>query len=231
MPVDVSLDHSVDPLGATSSAAFAPSAAINTADALTAAQVTQAMELGAKVADTNIEAGTDLFLLGDLGRGSTAVAATVISIIIDVEPLKCVGRGSGIEDEAWMRKMSAVRDARRRAVPHRRDSHELLRICGGADFAAAVGFLLRACERRIPVILDGVVGAAVALLTHQLNPEAHRSWQVARNSDEPAQKIAINALGLRPILELTLPFGEGIGALLALAVLQGAATLAEADRN
>ncbi|SOD74404.1 nicotinate-nucleotide-dimethylbenzimidazole phosphoribosyltransferase [Jatrophihabitans sp. GAS493] len=189
-------------------------------DALDADQTRRALQLGADIADAEIEAGTDLLLLGDVGRGSTAVAAVIVSVLAGAEPLKCIGRGSGVDDEGWMRKMTVVRDARLRAWPQRHEPAELLRVTGGADFAAMTGFLHRAAARRTPVLLDGLVSAAAGMLVQRADPVAVQWFHAAQRSSEAGHALALTRLGLTPILELGLATGQGAGALLAFELLQ-----------
>jgi nicotinate-nucleotide--dimethylbenzimidazole phosphoribosyltransferase len=109
---------------------LAASARIDIEDALSEAVVTAALAAGRDCADDEIDAGADLLIVAGIGAGATTAAATLISLLSSIEPTRCVGRGSGIDDAAWMRKASAVRDARLRARPHRADPVELLRVAG-----------------------------------------------------------------------------------------------------
>jgi nicotinate-nucleotide--dimethylbenzimidazole phosphoribosyltransferase len=139
--------------------------------------------------------------------------------------VKVIGRGGGIDDETWMRKTTAVRDARLRAWKQRPDPLALLSVAGGTDVAAMVGFLLRAASRRTPVLLDGVVATAAALVAQDLQARCVRWWRVAQRTSEPAQAVALRRLGLEPILDLGVQAGDGTGGLLALPVLRAAARL------
>lgn len=201
---------------------------IDTTNALTADEAEQALQAGIRVADEEIDAGAELLIAGDLGIGNTTPASTLISVLTDTEPVKVVGRGSGIGDAGWIRKCAAIRDARRRAWPHRDDPAQLLSIAGGADLAAITGFLLQAANRRTPVLLDGLVVSAAALTAQLGNPRVVRWFQAAHLSAEPAHDLALRRLGLTPVLDLGMRLGEGTGALVALPILRAATrTLAE----
>jgi nicotinate-nucleotide--dimethylbenzimidazole phosphoribosyltransferase len=146
-----------------------------------------------------------------------------------------VGRGSGIDDVTWMRKLTAIRDALRRTRPFAADPLTLLAVGGGADVAALTGFLVQAAVRRTPVLLDGVVCSAAALLAAAIAPNAMDWWLAGHLSPEPAHRIALDRLGLIPVLDLGVRLGGGVGALTALPLLRAAvlactemATLAEA---
>lgn len=201
---------------------------IDTEDALTANEAERAIEAGIRVADEEIDAGVELLIAGDLGIGNTTPASVLVSVLTDTEPIKVVGRGTGIDDAGWIRKCAAIRDARRRAWPHRDDLSRLLAIAGGADLAAMTGFLLQAANRRTPVLLDGLVVSAAALTAQLGNPRVVRWFQAAHLSAEPAHDLALRRLGLTPMLDLGMRLGEGTGALVALPILRAATrTLAE----
>lgn len=193
---------------------------IDVEDALTDAEVRAAVASGRAVADEEVDTGADLLVGGDLGIGNTTVAAVLVSVVTGAEPVAVIGRGTGIDDNAWMRKAAAVRDARRRAAAVVHDPLALLRTAGGADIAAMAGFLAQAAQRRTPVVLDGLPVTAAALLAEELAPGSSQWWVAGHRSAEPAHDLALAHLGLDPILDLGLRLGEGTGAVLALPVLQ-----------
>jgi nicotinate-nucleotide--dimethylbenzimidazole phosphoribosyltransferase len=196
---------------------------IDREDALAPDEVLAAIDAGVRVADEEIDGGADLLIAGQLGVGATTAAAVLVSVATNTEPVKVVGRGSGIDDETWMRKATAVRDARLRAWTHRATPIDLLASAAGADIAAISGFLIRAASRRTPVLLDGVVVAAAALVAQELQPRCVRWWRVGQRTSEPAQAIALRRLGLEPLVDLRVNTGDGSGALLALPLLRAAA--------
>jgi nicotinate-nucleotide--dimethylbenzimidazole phosphoribosyltransferase len=195
---------------------------IDREDALWHDEVRRALSAGQSVADEEVDSGADLLIAGDMGIGNTTPAAVLISVLSGVEPVATIGRGTGIDDAAWVRKAAAVRDARRRAMPYAADPVELLRVAGSADLAAAAGFLAQAAVRRTPVILDGVVTGATALLARALAPGSEAWWIAGHRGAEPAHSVALDQLGLTPLLDLGLRLGEGSGALVALPLIIGA---------
>ncbi|MEV5973631.1 nicotinate-nucleotide--dimethylbenzimidazole phosphoribosyltransferase [Streptomyces sp. NPDC051921] len=200
---------------------------IDVEDALTADEARAALELGIAVADEEADSGTDLVVLGDLSVGGTTPASTLIAALCGTDASVVTGRGgAGIDDLAWMRKCAAVRDALRRARPVLGDQVELLAAVGGADLAATTGFLLQASVRRMPVILDGVVGAACALVAQRAAFRAPDWWLAGQVSGEPAQAKALDRMALNPLLDHGVTVGEGTGALLALPLVRAAAALA-----
>jgi nicotinate-nucleotide--dimethylbenzimidazole phosphoribosyltransferase len=204
------------------------SGSIDREDALTQEQAEQAVAAGRKIADEEIDRGADLLVAGDMGIGNTTPAAVLIAALTGAEPVAVVGRGTGIDDRAWMRKAAAIRDALRRARKVSGDPVALLRTSGGADLAAMAGFLAQAAVRRIPVVLDGMVVSAAAAVADQLAPGARRWWVAGHRSVEPAHTLALDYLQLRPLLELDMRLGEGSGAVVALPlVLMAARVLTE----
>jgi len=191
-------------------------------DALTEDETTAAVDAGRRIADEEVDAGSDLLIAGDMGIGNTTAAAVVIAALTDSEPVAVVGRGTGIDDAGWARKIAAVRDALYRNQGLAFNPLGLLRTCGGADLAAMAGFCAQAAVRRTPVLLDGMVVTAAALVAERLAPGARRWWQAGHRSTEPAHALALAALDLEPILDLRMRLGEGTGATVALPVLRAA---------
>ena len=196
---------------------------IDREDALTEDETVRALAAGRAIADEEIDGGADLLVVGDMGIGNTTPATVLTALLTETEPHTLVGRGTGIDDAGWIRKTRAVRDGARRGRPHLDDPARLVGVVGGADFAAMAGFLARAAERRTPVVLDGVVSGAAALVAERLTPGAKAWWQAGHRSTEPAHTAALAALELTPLLDLGLRLGEGTGALLAVPLLQCAA--------
>ncbi|WP_333618795.1 bifunctional adenosylcobinamide kinase/adenosylcobinamide-phosphate guanylyltransferase, partial [Dietzia sp.] len=151
-------------------------------DALTEKQALAAIAVGRQIADERIDSGADLLIAGDLGIGNTTPAAAIIGAITGTEPVVIVGRGTGIDDNAWMRKAAAVRDGMFRARNFTRRPAELVRAIGGADIAATAGFLAQAATRRTPVLLDGVVVSAAAMVADLLAPGSRAWWQAGHLS-------------------------------------------------
>lgn len=196
------------------------SGVIDWEDALTDAEVTQAMAAGVAIADEEVDRGADLLIAGDMGIGNTTPAAVLVAALTGAEPVAVVGRGTGIDDAGWMRKAAAIRDALRRARPVVGDPVALLRTAGGADIAAMAAFLAQAAARHTPVILDGVVVGAAAMLAEELAPGARQWWVAGHRSVEPAHTLVLEHLELEPILDLGMRLGEGSGAVVALPMVQ-----------
>jgi nicotinate-nucleotide--dimethylbenzimidazole phosphoribosyltransferase len=191
-------------------------------DALSADEAAAAIQAGRQIADEEVDSGADLLIAGDMGIGNTTAATTLIAALTGSEPVAVVGRGTGIDDAGWARKTAAIRDALYRARGLSADPVGLLRVCGGADFAAIAGFCAQAAVRHTPVLLDGVVVTAAALVADRLAPGARQWWQAGHRSTEPAHTLALKQLELEPIIDMRMRLGEGTGAAVALPILRAA---------
>ncbi|MCH9721148.1 MAG: nicotinate-nucleotide--dimethylbenzimidazole phosphoribosyltransferase [Actinomycetia bacterium] len=191
-------------------------------DALSHDDTTAAVAVGRRVADEEVDSGADLLIAGDMGIGNTTAATTLVAALTDTEPVLAVGRGTGIDDAGWSRKTAAVRDALYRAGSVRSDPVALLAVCGGADLAAMAGFCAQAALRRTPLLLDGLVVTAAALVAERMAPGARLWWRAGHRSPEPAHALALSQLGLEPIVDLGLRLGEGTGAAVALPIVRAA---------
>ncbi|WP_407638783.1 nicotinate-nucleotide--dimethylbenzimidazole phosphoribosyltransferase [Allokutzneria albata] len=195
---------------------------IDREDALSAEETAAALRAGREIADEEIDGGADILVAGDMGIGNTTPSAVLIAALTGTEPVAVVGRGTGIDDQGWIRKTAAIRDALRRARKVGADPVGLLRTAGGADIAAMAGFLAQAAARRTPVVLDGVVVGAAAMVAEEMAPGSREWWVAGHRSVEPAHTVVLDHLDLKPILDFGMRLGEGSGALTALPVLSAA---------
>ncbi|WP_067844281.1 nicotinate-nucleotide--dimethylbenzimidazole phosphoribosyltransferase [Nocardia lijiangensis] len=218
---DISVDTETDPVVGKHKVRRS-SGSIDREDALSEAEVQAALAAGRAIADEEIDGGADLLVAGDMGIGNTTPATVLIATLTDTEPIAAVGRGTGVDDAGWCRKVAAIRDAMRRARPVVKDPVDLLRVAAGADLAAMAGFLAQAATRRTPVILDGVVVTAAALVAEDLAAGASAWWLAGHRSTEPAHQLALRQLRMEPLVDLSMRLGEGSGALTALPILRAA---------
>jgi len=170
------------------------------------------------------EASCDLLILGEMGIGNTTPAAAVAAALFGGPAEEWTGRGTGVDDETWSRKVAAIEAARAR-IAHDASPMEILREVGGAELAAIAGAMVEARVRSIPVLLDGfVVTAAVAPLA-VLHPGALDNCLAGHRSPEPGHAMLLDKLGLEPLLDLGMRLGEASGALAALPLVRLAATV------
>jgi nicotinate-nucleotide--dimethylbenzimidazole phosphoribosyltransferase len=166
----------------------------------------------------------DLLIFGEMGIGNTTPAAAVAAALFGGPAEEWTGRGTGVDDETWSRKVAAVEAARAR-IPADASPLEILRQVGGAELAAIAGAMVEARARSIPVLLDGfVVTAAVAPLA-VLQAGALDNCIAGHRSPEPGHSMLLDKLGLEPLLDLGMRLGEASGALAALPLVRLAATV------
>jgi NaMN:DMB phosphoribosyltransferase len=187
---------------------------------------------GWALADQAGEDGRDALVLGACGTGTDAAAAAVLAATSGAEPVAVLPRvlvpGGHYDDAAWMVRCAAVRDALHRIRQEPRGARDILAQIGGADLAVATGALLGAAARRLPVLLDGPVGIAAALVARDLASQV-RHWCLLPDAGNlPLVAQGADVLGLTPVLNLGLGLGEGANALATLPLLRMAIGLAAA---
>ena len=201
---------------------------IHLADALTPPEVHAGSRAGQAVADDEIAAGAQLLISGDMGIGNTTPAAALIAAVLGLPADDVTGRGTGIDDAALAHKRDLIERALSRMgdrVAGTVDPVDLLAGLGSADIAASAGFMARAAERGVPVLLDGVVSVTAGLIAELLAPGAAAWFAAGHRSTEPAQSLALEKLGLAPLLDLGMRLGEGSGAVAAVPLVRSAALL------
>jgi nicotinate-nucleotide--dimethylbenzimidazole phosphoribosyltransferase len=193
--------------------------------AMTVWEAARAVEIGIQVA-TRLAPGSGSLVTGDMGIGNTTASAALVCAFTGADPGAATGRGTGVDDRTWERKVAVVGRASAR-VPEQpstpRAAIEAVAEVGGLEHAALAGFILGAAAHRTPVILDGAIAGAAALVAAALCPAALEFAVAGHVSQEAGHAIALRHLGLRPLLGLDLRLGEGTGALLAWPLVAAAA--------
>jgi nicotinate-nucleotide--dimethylbenzimidazole phosphoribosyltransferase len=190
--------------------------------ALTADEVVAAVEVGISVAGDLIAAGASVLLTGDMGIANTTPAAALIAAFTGAEPAVVTGRGTGIDDVMLAHKTQVIEAALALHRPDPTDGLNVLAKVGGLEHAAIAGFILGGAAARIPVILDGVIAASAALAAAAIAPHSIDACVAGHRSAEPGATVALEHLGLDPLVDLGLRLGEGTGAVLALPILVSA---------
>ncbi|MFI6133164.1 nicotinate-nucleotide--dimethylbenzimidazole phosphoribosyltransferase [Micromonospora sp. NPDC051141] len=190
--------------------------------ALTRDEARAAVETGIRIAGELVDAGAGILLTGDMGIGNTTPAAALVAAFTGVDAAAATGRGTGVDDETYARKVGVVRAALERHTPDPADPLGVLATVGGLEHAALAGLILGAAARRVPVLLDGVIAVSAALAAAAFAPDAVGAMVAGHRSAEPGATVALRHLGLEPLVDLGLRLGEGTGALLALPVVTGA---------
>ena len=192
--------------------------------AMSRSEAERAIVVGIEVADRLVDAGADLVLTGDMGIGNTTPSAALIAAFTGTPTEVVTGRGTGIDDETLARKREIVAGAVVR-VKGMTDPVEMLAELGGLEHAGLAGLVLGAAARGVPVVLDGVIAGAAALVAQRLAPRAIDYCFAGHRSVEPGHVAALGQLGLRPLVDLDLRLGEGTGAALAVPLIQAAARI------
>jgi nicotinate-nucleotide--dimethylbenzimidazole phosphoribosyltransferase len=193
--------------------------------AMSPGEALAAVDVGRRTAREAHARGVRLAAVGEIGIGNTTSAAALVSAFTGASPEETCGRGTGIDDATRARKVQTVRDALALHAPRPDRGMDALAAVGGLEIAAIAGFVLEAAALRLPVVLDGFVTNAAALVAQALEPASVSYMLASHASAEPGARIALAHLGLRPLLSLDLCLGEGTGALLALDLVIAAVSL------
>ena len=194
---------------------------IRTANAMTREEVIDAMNVGAQTAERLIAGGSRSLCTGEVGIGNTTPSAALIAHFAKASAKEVTGRGSGIDDETYWRKLEIVEQLITKTGTTT-DPIDVLAQIGGLEIAALTGYILRATSLQVPVVLDGVITLAAATVAEELKPKTTEFLIAAHSSSEPGSKIALKYLGLNPLLDLDLRLGEGTGALLSIPIIRSA---------
>jgi nicotinate-nucleotide--dimethylbenzimidazole phosphoribosyltransferase len=194
---------------------------IRTSDAMSETVVRAALEVGAQTAERLIAGGSRCLVTGEVGIANTTPSAALIAHFTNSTAEQVTGRGSGIDDETYARKVEIVSQLIE-TTKNEKDPIKTLAQIGGLEIAALTGYILRAASLQIPVVLDGVITLAAATVAQAINPAITQFLIAGHCSSEPGSRIAITHLQLQPILDLELRLGEGTGALLSIPIIRSA---------
>jgi len=190
--------------------------------AMTRAQATQAIEAGIALVEAERERGADLVGTGEMGIGNTTAASALVAALTGVPAESVTGPGTGVDAAGRRRKVEAIRRALAVNRPDPADPVDVLAKVGGFEIAGLVGVILAAAAYRLPVVLDGFIAGAAALVAVRLKPAVQGGLLAAHRSTEPGHAYVLEALGLEPYLDLGMRLGEGTGAALCIALARAA---------
>jgi len=193
--------------------------------AMTRAEALRAVAAGIDLAGSLEADGTDILGIGEMGIGNTTAASAITAVLTGEPPSRVTGRGTGIDDATHRRKVEAVERAIDVNRPDPRDPIGVLASVGGFEIALLVGLIVKAAEARIPVVLDGFITGAAALVAATLGPAIAPRLIAAHRSIEPGHGVILAHLDRRPLLDLDLRLGEGTGAALAMGLIAAAVRL------
>ncbi|WP_322488974.1 nicotinate-nucleotide--dimethylbenzimidazole phosphoribosyltransferase [Chloroflexus sp.] len=195
----------------------------------------QAIAVGITCANEAIDRGVDLLATGEMGIANTTAASAIVAAITGRPAAEVTGRGTGIDDASLARKIAVIERALALHQPNPRDGLDVLAKVGGLEIGGLAGVILGAAARRVPVVIDGFISGAAALIAATLAPAAVNYMIAGHRSVERGHVAVYSQLDLQPLLDLNMRLGEGTGAVLAMSICQAAckvldemATFAEA---
>jgi len=188
-----------------------------------------------ELVEEELTKGIDILGTGDMGIGNTTPSSAIAAAITGADVSKVTGRGTGLDDEGWRRKMQTIEKALDINRPNPKDAIDVLSKVGGFEIGGIAGLILAGARYRIPVVIDGFISGAGALIATSFAPQIKPYLIASHQSAEPGHKRILEHLGLKPLLNLDLRLGEGTGGALgiflveaSLKILNEMATLAEA---
>ncbi|QDP97225.1 nicotinate-nucleotide--dimethylbenzimidazole phosphoribosyltransferase [Microlunatus elymi] len=194
-------------------------------DALTPADAEQAYQAGESIARELLADDAELIIIGDLGIGNTTPAACLIAAALGVGAEQVTGSGTGVRGAELAHKTDVIKAALDRVGDRAADPWQRLIAFGSADLVAAVAVMITTARAGVPILLDGLISVAEAITAEDLAPGTIAWCAAGHRSTEPGQQLALQKLGLRPILDASMRLGEGSGALAAVPLLRSAALL------
>jgi nicotinate-nucleotide--dimethylbenzimidazole phosphoribosyltransferase len=193
--------------------------------AMTPSEARQSIETGIRVVEE--VALKNLFLLGagEMGIGNTSSAAAVLCALTGAAPRDVAGKGTGIDDATWRRKVGTIERGLEVNCPDPQDPLDVLAKVGGLEIGAMTGVILGAAAFRIPIVLDGFISGAAALIAQRLCPQTHDFLFASHLSTETGHVLLLEALELPPVLDLNMRLGEGTGACILMGLMEAAAKI------
>jgi len=203
--------------------------------AMSREQAIRSIEAGIELVEDELPRGIDILGTGDMGIGNTTSSSAITAALTGADVVTVTGRGTGIDDDVWRRKVEVIRKALETNRPNQNDAIDVLSKVGGFEIGGIAGVILAGAKYQIPVVMDGFISGAAALIATGLSPLVKPYLIASHQSVEKGHRVLLEYLGLKPLLNLDLRLGEGTGAALgiflveaSLKILDEMATFAEA---
>ncbi len=193
--------------------------------ALTRTQAEEAIAVGLDIVEEEFAKGLDVIATGDMGIGNTSPSAAICAVLTGLPVAQVTGRGTGVDDAGLQHKVLLIERALDVNQPDRSDPLGVLSKVGGLEIAGLTGVIIGGAAHRLPVVIDGFISGAAALIAAALVPEVKPYLIAAHQSVEIGHRAVLEHLGLRPLLNLNLRLGEGTGAALAFHLIEAAARI------
>ena len=191
-------------------------------NAMTRAEAIEALEVGIQIAEKEIEKGVNLIGTGEMGIGNTSPSSAIVSVICERDAIEVTGMGANLAEEKVIHKAKVIEEAIRKRKPNSKDGIDVLSKVGGLEIAGMAGVMLGCAMNHVPVVIDGFISTAAALIAYKINPLVLEYIIPSHASEEKGAKIASEYLGLKPPLNLGLRLGEGTGAALMFNIIEAA---------
>ncbi len=188
--------------------------------AMTRTQAVEAIIAGAREAEKSIEDGAGILATGEMGIGNTTPSSAITAVLCNMDPEEVTGRGTGIDDASWRHKVEVIRRGLSVNRPDASDPIDVLSKVGGYEIAGICGLVLACAANGIPVVVDGFISTAGAVVAAAMVPEVRDYIFAAHQSVEQGHQAQLRFLGQRPVLDLNMRLGEGTGAVLAMNLIE-----------
>lgn len=193
--------------------------------AMSREEAIKAIETGINLVQQQVTDQLALVGTGDMGIGNTTPSSAILAVFSGLEPAQITGRGTGLNNERLQHKIKIITQAIEVNRPNREDGLDVLAKIGGLEIAGLAGVILGCAARQIPVVIDGIISGAAALIAHSLAPLSRDYMFASHLSAEPGHRIMLDLLGLKPVLHLEMRLGEGTGAVLAFHLMEAAVNI------
>jgi nicotinate-nucleotide--dimethylbenzimidazole phosphoribosyltransferase len=180
----------------------------------------ECIDTGINLAREYAQRGYTIFGTGDMGIGNTTASSAITAVMTGKSVAEVTGRGTGIPDETLLHKIRVIEHAIAVNKPDSKDPIDVLSKVGGTEIGGIAGLILGAADRKIPVVIDGFISTAGAMIAYAIEPKVKGYMFAAHNSVEIGHKALLDSIGLSPILDLGLRLGEGTGAALAMLIIE-----------
>ncbi|MBI5101060.1 MAG: nicotinate-nucleotide--dimethylbenzimidazole phosphoribosyltransferase [Nitrospirae bacterium] len=188
--------------------------------AMTRDEAIKCVETGIEIANGYAKKGYKIFGTGDMGIGNTTPSSAIAAVLTGKPASEVTGRGTGISAESLGKKVAVIEAAIKLNRPDPGDAVDVLAKIGGTEIGGIAGVILGAASNRVPVVIDGFISTAGALIAYCMEPKTKDYMFAAHNSVEIGHKAMLEKIGLKPILDLDMRLGEGTGAALAMHIIE-----------
>lgn len=193
--------------------------------AMTREEAIKALEVGIEIATKEIQQGANLLGTGEMGISNTTPSTAILSVLANCDPKEITGRGAGLGKGGLAHKIEVIRNAITINQPNSADGIDVLAKVGGLEIGGMAGVMLAAAANRVPVVVDGLISTASALIATTIEPKVKDYLITSHATDEPGGKKASELLGKEPMLKMNMCLGEGSGAALAFPIIEAACSM------